>query len=221
MFPELQDYSLIFVSLAVFGFIVLDIFKTGQYYGIPNFYKSSVEKIFHYISTAILVLSFTLVLMGLFISAPDQENAITIFIKEFFSIVDKIHELGILTDENYIVLVKIFTFAFLLAFMYIILYGVVFYLGVYFQIISAIKLNVFVKGNPSEAKTFSSLITESDDFFFFKKNEGINLWEAIRKDDVARFETIKGRSRLENWMLNLIKWLLNQIKRLDKKTNSK
>jgi len=43
MFPELQDYGLIFLLLAVFGFIVLDIFKTGQQWGIPNFYKSNIE----------------------------------------------------------------------------------------------------------------------------------------------------------------------------------
>ena len=212
IFPELQDYGLIFVLLAVFGFIVLDIFKTGQYYGIPNFYKSSVEKIFHYISTAILVLSFTLAFMALFIAAPNQENAITKAIYDFFSIIDKIHELGILSNENYTVVVQILTFAFLLAAVYIILYFVVFYIGFYFQIISAIKLNVFLKGKPSEAKQFSCLITESDDFFFLKKNEGMNLWEAIRKDDVVRFETIKGRSLLNIWMLELIKWSHDQIK---------
>lgn len=213
MFPELQDYSLIFVSLAVFGFIVLDIFRTGQYYGIPNFYKSSVEKIFHYISIAILVLSFILAFMALFIAAPNQENAITKSVIDFFSIVDKFHELGILSNGNYIVVVQIITFAFLLASIYIILYIFIFYLGLYFQIISAIKLNVFLKDNPSDAKLYSCLVTESDDFLFFKKNEGMNLWEAIRKDDIVRFETIKGRPRLDIWVQKLIKWSHEQIKR--------
>lgn len=219
MFPELQDYGLIFVSLAVFGFIVLDIFKTGQYYGIPNFYKSNVEKFFHYISTAILVLSFALILMELFISAPNQENAITKFIQELFSFIDKMREFGIISDENYTALIKIFAFTSLLAIMYILLYIVVFYFGVYFQIISEFKLNVFLKDSPREAKAFSNLITESDDFFYFKKNDGINLWEAIRKDDVVRFERIKGRSRLEKWILNLIKWLQNNITSLRQKDN--
>lgn len=151
--------------------------------------------------------------MALFIAAPNQENAITKAVYDFFSIIDKIHELGILSNENYTVVVQIFTFAFLLASVYIILYIIVFYLGFYFQIMDTIKLNVFLKDNPSEAKPFSCLITESDDFFFFKKNEGMNLWEAIRKDDVVRFETIKGCSRLNIWMVNLIKWSHDQIKR--------
>jgi len=54
MFPELQDYGIIFLCVALFGFIILDIYKTGRDLGIPNFYKSYIEQIFHYISVAIL-----------------------------------------------------------------------------------------------------------------------------------------------------------------------
>ena len=216
MFPELQDYGLIFAFLAVFGFIVSDIFRTGQYYGIPNFYKSSVEKILHYISTAILVLSFILVFMWLSILSPNKENAITKFVNELISIVGEIIEIGILGGENYIVIVQIFRSASLLAFFYIFLYAVVFYFGSFFQMASIIKFNVFLKSNPSEAKPFSSLIAESDDFFFFLKNNGTNLWEAIRKDDVERFERIEGRSRLGIWGQDLYNRYL--IKKTRKKS---
>lgn len=217
MFLELQDYSLIFVFLAVFGFIVSDIYRTGQYYGIPNFYKSSIEKILHYISTAILVLSFILVVMWLSILAPNQENAITKFVNEIISIVGKIIETVILNGETYTEFVQIFTSASLLAFFYILIYTVVFLSGYFIQTTNVIHLNVFLKSNPSEVKSFSSLITESDDFFFFLKDDGTNLWKAIRKDDVSSFERIVGRSRLGILGQDLRKSLHNQIDNIHKK----
>lgn len=111
MLSELQDYGLIFILLAVFGFIILDIFKTGQYWGIPDFYKSNIEKFFHYISTAILFLSFSLVFLVLTISSPNQENAITKFAKSFLTIFDKFHELGILTNDSYALVVRVVVFS--------------------------------------------------------------------------------------------------------------
>ena len=66
-------------------------------------------------------------------------------------------------------------------------------------------------------KSFSSLITESDDFFFFLKDDGTNLWKAIRKDDVLGFERIVGRSRLGIWGQDLIQSLRNQIESVYKK----
>lgn len=205
MFPELQNYGLIFLLLAVFGFIILDIFKTGQQWGIPNFYKSNIEIFFHYVSTAILVLSFIFVFIGLAISSPNPDNAITNFLKDIFNIFDKIHEFGLISDGSIMIIGQILVFSTFFSFLYIILYGVVFYLGVFFRISSAIQLNVFLKDNQrSNPKNFSGLITENDDFFFFLKNEGINLWEAVRKDDIAGIETIKGRPRLDNWIFGLI-----------------
>lgn len=204
MFPELQDYGLIFVSLAVFGFIILDIFKTGQYWGIPNFYKSNIEKFFHYfhyVSTAILFLSFSLVFIGLSISSPNQENTITKFIKGFFTVFDKIHESGFVSDGSYTIVLKIFAISSFFAFIYIILYFIVFFSGIYLQLGSAIQLNVFLR-NQIEPKKFAGFVSESDDFFFFLKINGINLWEAIRKEDIERIETIKARSQLENWIFD-------------------
>ena len=217
MFPELQDYGLIFAFLAVFGFIVSDIYKTGQYYGIPNFYKSSVEKILHYISTAILVLSFILVFMWLSILSPNKENAITKFVNELISIVGEIIEIGIMGGENNIIIVQIFGSASLLAFFYIFIYTIVFLSGAFIQKMNVIHLNVFLKSDPNKAKPFSSLIKESDDFFFFLKDDGTNLWKAIRKEDVSSFERIVGRSRFGIWGQDLIQSLRNQIESLYKK----
>lgn len=211
MFPELQDYGLIFVSLAVFGFIILDIFKTGQYRGIPNFYRTTVEKFFHYVSTAILALSVILVLIGISLTAPNRENTIAEFIKGFFDIFDKFHEFGIVSDEGYSVAINIFALASLFAFIYIILYAIIFYMGIYYRIINTIQLSVFLR-NRSEPIKFAGLITESDDFFFFLKKEGFNLWEAIRKDDITRIDTIKVHSALDRWIMDKVNWVISLIK---------
>ena len=205
MFPELQDYGLIFVSLAVFGFIISDIFKTGQYWGcgIPSFYKSNIEKFFHYVSTAILFLSLFLVFIGL---AP-QENAITKFIDVFFTAFYKIHESGILSDGSYIIIEKIFVISSFFAFIYIFLYAVLFLSGFYLRLgsheIQLNQLNVFLR-NQCEPIKFAAFVAESNDFFFFLKKEGINLWEAVRKEDIKRIETIKASSQLENCAVYLI-----------------
>jgi len=211
MFPELQDYGLIFVSLAVFGFIILDIFKTGQYRGIPNFYRTTVEKFFHYVSTAILALSFILVLIWLSLTAQNRENAIAEFIKAFFDIFDKYHELGIISDEGYSVAISIFALASLFAFIYIILYILIFYMGICYRTMNTIQLSVFLR-NRSEPIKFSGIIAESDDFFFFLKKEGFNLWEAIRKDDITRIDAIKVHSALESWIMNTVNWVISLIK---------
>jgi hypothetical protein len=208
MFPELQDYGLIFVSLAVFGFIILDIFKTGQYRGIPNFYRTNVEKFFHYVSTAILALSFILGFIGLCLTAPNQENAIAEFVKGFFNIFDKIHEFGIISDEGYSIAIKIFVLALLFSIIYISLYVIIFYMGMYYRVIRTIQINVFLR-NRSEPIEFASLVTESDDFLFFLKKEGFNLWEAIRKDDITRIDVIKVDSTLASWIMNVVNWVIS------------
>lgn len=203
MFPDLQDYGLIFISLAVFGFIILDIYNTGKYWSIPDFYKSNIEKFFHYISIAILVLSFSLVIIGWVITASNQGNIITESVKEFFYTFKKMYEIGIISEESYIASLKIYIFASYVAVVYIIAYIFIFLFGLFIHYLRTIQLNVFLVGK-SEPIKFAGLLSESDDFFYFLKMGGINLWEAIRKDDISRIETVHAPSQYENWNDNFI-----------------
>lgn len=203
MFPDLQDYGLIFISLAVFGFIVLDIYKTGQYLGIPDFYKSNIEKFFHYISIAILVLSFSLFFIAFVITAPNQGNIITESVIEFFYIYEKIYESGVIREESYITSLNIYLLATYFAVIYIVAYVFIFSFGLFIHYFRTIQLNVFLVGKREPIK-FAGLLSESDDFFYFLKTGRINLWEAIRKDDISRIETVHALSQYENWNDNFI-----------------
>lgn len=181
MFSEFQDYGLILVFLAAFGFIISDAFKIGRYWGIPDLYRSNIEKIFHYISNAIIsfVVFFFIFLLVLIKYSKDPS---IIFITSYFQ------KLGI-TEESYIML-------FFLSIFIMFVYGSAFYLGLFFRYMKAIWVNVFISGEERMPRKFSSLITESKDFFFFEKENSL-LWEAIRKDQIIRMETIMSPSKFQ------------------------
>lgn len=208
MIPDLQDYGIIFLSIAIFGFIVLDIYKTGQGLGIPFYFRTHLEKIFHYISVAVLLFSFSLVFMSLILTAPNQENIFTNIVKAFFATFQRSHELGIISDESYIVILKVFAFSAFFAFNYIILYFILLALGIFSRFNSMLRTNVYLKGK-NEPIRFVNLITETNDFFFFEKEEGINLWEAIRRENIERIETIKSSTKFEIILTNLKKSISN------------
>ena len=94
---------------------------------------------------------------------------------------------------------------------YIIFYCIVFTLGLFSRYNSMLRTNVYLKGKNEPVK-FVSLITETDDFFFFEK-EGLrlNLWEAIRKDDIVRIETITAPTRFNIMGEKLINWIRKKL----------
>ncbi len=188
MFSEFQDYGLILVFLAAFGFIVSDAFKVGRYWGIPDLYRSNIEKIFHYISNAII--SFVVIfIIFLLVLIKNSKNPSMVFITSYFQ------KLG-LTEESYIML-------FYLSIFIMSVYAFAFYLGLFFRYMKAIWVNVFICGEERKPRKFSSLITESKDFFFFEKENSL-LWEAIRKDQIIRMETILAPSQFQKDLSNYI-----------------
>lgn len=209
MIPDLQDYGIIFLSIAIFGFIVLDIYKTGQGLGIPFYFKSNLEKIFHYISVTVLLFSFSLVIINmLLITAPNQDNFFINFIKSFFDVFQRSHEFGFISDESYIIILKFFAFSNFFAVNYIILYFILLVLGIFSRYNSMLRTNVYLKEKTVPLR-FVKLITETEDFFFFEKEEKINLWEAIRRENIDRIETITSSTKFEIIFTNLIKSIQN------------
>ena len=101
-------------------------------------------------------------------------------------------------------ILKVFAFSAFFAFNYIILYSILLALGIFSRFNSMLRTNVYLKGK-TEPIRFVNLITETNDFFFFEKEEGINLWEAIRRENIERIETIKSSTKFEIILTNLKK----------------
>lgn len=185
LFDILEDYGLILLALAAFGFMVSDAFKMGRYWGIP-IYRNDIEKVFHYISNAITAI-IVIFVMFLYFLINYPKN---LLIENFGTYIQKV---GI--TEN--ILIGLFYFTFIYIIFYIFAIGVGFWLSTIFHYIKALWINVYLIDN-KEPKKFAGFITESKDFFFFQKNE--LLWEAIRKDQIVRIETIQAKGRInEDW----------------------
>jgi hypothetical protein len=195
MFSEIQDFGLILISLAALGFIVTDAFKTGLYWRVPDMYRNNPDKIFHYVSNAFLTIFALLSVLGLVFFNLNiyfsQDPFINIF-NNFFK------DLGF-TNKTYIV-------ASILSCFYILFYIFVFMLGVSSRYLNDIWINVFIS-NEEKPRVFKGFISETDDFFFFEKEEGI-LVEAIRKDKIERIESIYTTSSFRkewNGLLNRLR----------------
>ncbi len=177
MFSEIQDFGLILISLAAFGFIVTDAFKTGLHWRVPDMYRNNSEKIFHYVSNAFLTVFALLSVLGIvffiFNYYFPQDPFVTIFNNSF-------KKLGF-TNEIYPV-------AIVLSWFYTIFYMIAVILGISSRYLNDIWINVFIS-NEENPIVFKGFISETEDFFFFEKEEGI-LVEAIRKDKIERIESI-------------------------------
>lgn len=178
---QLEDYGLILLALAAFGFIVSDAYNMGRYWGIP-INRNDIEKVFHYIANGIIAIVVIFV-MFLYFIINYPISPVTV---DFTSYIQKV---GITSD----ILLGLFYFTLIYSVLYILTFLVGFYLSLVFHYIKALWINVYFIDNTN--KKFAGFITESKDFFFFQKDE--LLWEAIRKDRIMRIETIKDKSRIE------------------------
>ncbi len=179
---ELQDYGLILLALAAFGFIVSDAFKIGRCWGIP-IYRNNIEKVFHYISNAIIaIVSIFFIFLYFIINHPKSP-----LIVNFASYILKI---GI--TEN--ILIGLLYFTFFYSVFYILAVTAGAYMHMIFHYFKKIWIHVYLI-DYSEPRKFAGLITESKDFFFFQKDD-IALWEAIKKDQIVRMETIIGERKI-------------------------
>ena len=195
IFSELSDFGLIFIAIAIFGYIISDTFKSFKHYGIPDNYKSDIERFFHHISNGLIALSFLIVFTLLIISAPNKDNSLTKFLSEFINIFDKFHDNGIISDYYYTTVLRIFVFSFLPAFAFMMIYAITAFFGFIFKLSQEVGLRVFLKGKEKEPIEAIDLISESDQFFYIAKKGG--LWAAIRKDEVEKIETIRTLSLLQ------------------------
>ncbi len=79
MLEFLGELGIVFILLALFGFIIKDAFQFGLTLKPPSLYKTYILSLFHYVSIALYVLSFSTALFIMILASPNQENMITSF----------------------------------------------------------------------------------------------------------------------------------------------
>lgn len=198
MIFDFLNFGLLFVILAIFGFVVKDIINLSQYWNFPDDYKSDTEKFFNYVATALLIIAFTTVLLSPFIASKEPN-----FANQFLNIttrsIDQLHDNRLISNETYSGIVEGFSLTLIstlfFSYLYIIIYGIAFFFGIFLRFSKAYGISVVLKSKPDTPETYRELIRESDQFFFFEMDSAFNSWAAIRKEDVLRMEIIDLPSR--------------------------
>lgn len=201
IFSDLSDFGLIFIAIAIFGYIISDTFKSFRY-GIPDTTKSDIERFFHHVSNGLIALSFLIFFTFIMLSAPNKENYITKFLSLFVSAFDKFHEMGVVSDYYYNTILRIFVLSFLPAFAFLIIWMLTAGFGFFVKASQDIGVKVFLKGKEEPIEAID-LISESDQFFYIATKG--RLWAAIRKDNVERIETFRTLSLLQKIFNEIIK----------------
>jgi len=203
---DFLNFGFLFIVLALFGFVVKDIVNLSQYWNFPDDYKSDTERFFNYISTALLIIAFATILLSPFIISKDP-NIVNNFLNATSTSVNTLHDSQYISDETYAGIIQNTSLAILgvviFSYLYIFIYLIAFFFGVLLRYTKAYGVNVFLKSDPNSPVPFRELIRESEQFFFFEKMGGLNMWVAIRKEDVVRMDMITSPSRAENFCSNL------------------
>ena len=192
-------YSVILIGLAVFGFIIYDIFKMGQYSGIPNPYKSDIETFFHFVSLGLIGIAIFILILTLPLAAFSQKSL------EMFL------QIGIFDQDSLNSLVKILVVGAFLSFGYIILYIAIFYIGVLARFGNAIWVEVEFADHT--IKQFNSFICDSENFYYFEDKEKFRLWEGRKKTEIIRISALQEEPRFDQWLRFLIITIWNAGKR--------
>ncbi len=194
MFPELTDFGLIFIMIAIFGYIISDTFKSVRNFGLPDTYKSDIERFFHYISIGIIALSCLIFFTFTALASPDPKNFITKSLYDFINVFDKFHTMGIISDYYYTLIPKVYILLVFPSLALLIMWTIIIVLSLFFKSSQAYGVRVFLKGNEQPIEALD-LISESDQFFYVSKKG--RLWEAIRKDNIERIEAVYRPSVLD------------------------
>jgi hypothetical protein len=183
-------YSIILIGLAFSGFIISHMFSLGQHAGIPNPYKSDLEVFFHHVSVGLLGIAILILILAFPLIKFVQASGETFL------------ELGILDQDSATSFIKIFAVLVYFSMGYLILFGVIFYCGVFARFGNAIWIEVEFTDNTK--KKFNRYICESDDYYYFEDKDQFRLWEGIKKSDVIRISGLQGESRITLWMRDAV-----------------
>jgi hypothetical protein len=193
MIFDFLSYGFLFIILAIFGFVIKDIVNLSQYWNFPDDYKSDTERFFNYISTAILIIAFATVLLTPSFTSKEPGVAYN-FLNVTANTITNLHQMNYISNETYSGIIEDFSLSLvgiiIFSWVYIFIYVIAFSYGLILRYSKAYGVSVVLKSNPETPEIFRELIRESDEFFFFEKDSGINLWTAIKKEDIIRMEMV-------------------------------
>jgi hypothetical protein len=195
----LPEIGLIFFVLALFGFIIHDAFNSGFSPKPHNMYRSYILTIFHFVSSALLLLSFSLVTFVLIIVSPNQNNVITHFFIGIFQTIQNFENQHLLATGFTNSIQTDLALSFFPAFFYFIIISFVMMLGDLMRFLNNIWVKVWFSDGGS--KDFPKIISDDVDFFYFRDPETITFWTAIRKSDIKKIELVRHSSKLrDKWI---------------------
>ncbi len=140
-----------------------------------------------------------------------DENFIE-WLSSFTYVLDKIVELGILSEEHILLYLKqVMLFAMFLSLfspLYLMTYLSIFMLGVIVQVFTQLINEQAVKVTliePKEEKKYKKIISESSDFIYFETLDDFRKWEGIKKQDIKYLEKSTTKSNLSKRIFNYLK----------------
>ncbi len=200
MFGVAIDFSLIFVALALFGFLLEDAFNWGQ--RVPGIYASAIKQFFHYISISIITLSYFIVIFMLIAVVP-QPNPAT----SSLYFIESMEKAGIFDQGTAISILKSVAMAFLPALAYILIFFIVLIFGVIWRLSRVVWVKVTF--NDNKISKYPSILYQDKDFIIFEQYAKGKYWRAIRKEDIKMYEEVSHKSKF-SIMIHDLKVALKQ-----------
>jgi len=193
---DLIDFGFLIISLAVIGYILKDAFFFYRKYTTPYELQKGEDRIFSYISIAILVISF--VWLGILVilkNEPGYLQNIQPILEGFQTILD----MKLISAEQ--ISISLFYFISFLYLFTILAFFIALVLGIAFVYIDRNAISVTLSENSDTGKEFKRIICESEDFVYVESLDNFRNWEAIRKDEIKKINNIIVDSRAEKFFI--------------------
>lgn len=194
----LVDYSFLLLSLAIFGYVIKDIFNYYRKYSTPYDIMKPSEKFFSYISSALTVIAFGWIIFGflLLLLSYFSPEFVGYFTDSVFGPFDEsfsnMKNLNLISSEEYVTIMSsIFSGIFYLtmfSFIYIFFFGLIAVSGIISSFFE--KKAICVYYEDGEKENFRRIIHESPDFFYVEKVNNFKKWLAIPKLKISKIENV-------------------------------
>jgi len=207
---NLIDYSIIVIGLAIFGFLIRDNFYLYRKYCKPYELKNSTDNLFSNISLAIFIIACCLITINMFILPnPELLHIFEPTLTDFETLVEH----GIITQSELFAYISTIIFygkiLIIFSYIYVIVIFITMVVGLIAVYIDLKGVKVFFNG-PENSKEYKRIICESNDFVYLEKFENFREWEAIKKSDILKIESIETKSRFDRYIIKKFSDFINK-----------